>query len=193
MDISGEHRIPAPRQKVWEALNDAEILKQCITGCKSLEKLSDTEFKGTVAAKVGPVSASFTGEVTLSDLNPPKGYTLSGKGQGGAAGFASGEVTVNLEEDGSDTILTYKADARIGGKLAQLGARLVEGTVKKMAGEFFTKFCEIVGQSAGGEGAAEQPAVSAEVAEPVSGGLSPVIWAVGLIALVGLILWIFTR
>lgn len=193
MDISGEHRIPAPRRKVWEALNDVEVLKQCITGCKSLEKQSDTAFKGAVTAKVGPVSASFTGDVTLSELDPPKGYTLSGKGQGGAAGFASGEVKINLEEDGSDTILTYRADARIGGKLAQLGARLIEGTVKKMAGEFFTKFCEIVGQGAGGEAAPQQPADSADAAESASGGLSPAIWAVGLITIVGLLLWIFTR
>jgi carbon monoxide dehydrogenase subunit G len=193
MDISGEHRIPAPRQKVWEALNNAEILKQCITGCKSLEQRSDTEFKGTVAAKVGPVSATFTGDVTLSDLDPPKGYTLSGKGQGGAAGFANGEVKVNLEEDGNDTILTYQADARIGGKLAQLGARLVEGTVKKMASEFFTKFSEIISQGGGGEVAPQQPAESAELAEPTSRGLSSAIWAIGLITIVGLLLWIFTQ
>ncbi len=191
MDITGEHRIPAPRDAVWKALNDPAILQQCIPGCKALEKISDNQFKGTVAAKVGPVSATFTGEVTLSDLDPPNGYTLSGKGQGGAAGFASGECKVALRQDGSDTILTYTADAKIGGKLAQLGARLVDGTVKKMAGEFFTTFTRLVG---GAATKAAAPAASVPVApQPAAagGGIGPLVWAGGLIAIVALLLWYF--
>ena len=147
MDFSGEYRIPAPRQKVWEALNDTAILQQAIPGCESLEKTSDTEMKASVRMRVGPVSAKFGGKVTLSDFDPPNSYRISGEGQGGAAGFAKGGAVVKLAEDGSDTILTYAADAQVGGKIAQVGARLIEGTAKKLADEFFSKFAELVGGS----------------------------------------------
>jgi carbon monoxide dehydrogenase subunit G len=111
MEMQGERRIPAPRQAVWEKLNDPEILKQCIPGCESVDKLSDTEFTAKVVARVGPVRANFTGKVTLTDLNPPQGYTISGEGQGGVAGFAKGSAKVALEEEGSETVLRYGVEA----------------------------------------------------------------------------------
>ena len=146
MDMTGEYRIPAPRQRVWEALNDPETLKAAIPGCEELNKLSDNEMEAKVRAKVGPVSATFTGKVTLSDLNPPESYRISGEGKGGAAGFAKGGAEVNLTEDGSDTILRYAAKADVGGKLAQIGSRLIQGTAKKMADDFFGKFSAIVAE-----------------------------------------------
>jgi hypothetical protein len=149
MDMTGEYRIAAPRQKVWEALNDPEILRGCIPGCESLEKLSDTEMMGKVAAKVGPVSAKFSGKVTLSDLDPPNGYRISGEGSGGAAGFAKGGADVKLGDDGAGgTILSYKVDAQIGGKLAQIGSRLIDGVSRKMADDFFSRFSAAVGAEA---------------------------------------------
>jgi uncharacterized protein len=154
MDMSGEYRIPAPRQKVWEALNDPEILGQCLPGCESIVKTSDTEMTAIVTAKVGPVKARFTGEVTLSDMDPPNGYTLSGEGKGGVAGFARGEAKVALSDEGDDTILTYKVNANVGGKLAQVGARLIDMTAKKMADDFFGTFCEVVGGASNDDNAA---------------------------------------
>jgi carbon monoxide dehydrogenase subunit G len=146
MDFSGEYRIPASRQKVWDALNDPAILQQSIPGCETLEKVSDTELKATVRMKVGPVSARFGGKVTLSDMDPPNGYRISGEGQGGAAGFAKGGAVVKLSDaDGGGTLLAYTADAQVGGKIAQIGARLIDGTAKKLADEFFSKFSAIVG------------------------------------------------
>lgn len=147
MEMTGEYQIPASPERVWEALNDAEILKACIPGCQSLEMISDTEMTATVVAKVGPVKATFTGTVTLSDLNPPESYTISGEGKGGVAGFAKGGADVNLTPTDDGTLLTYTAKAQVGGKLAQLGSRLVDATAKKMANEFFGKFAEILGGS----------------------------------------------
>ncbi len=144
MEMSGEHRIPAPRQKVWDAINDAETLKKSIPGCQELEKLSDTEMKAKVLAKVGPVKATFTGHVTLSDIVEPESCRISGEGKGGVAGFAKGGADVSLEEDGHDTILRYEVKAQVGGKLAQLGARLIDATAKQMADQFFTAFVEEV-------------------------------------------------
>ncbi|MFK8035042.1 MAG: carbon monoxide dehydrogenase subunit G [Hyphomicrobiales bacterium] len=151
MDMSGEYRIPAPREKVWAALNDPEILKECIPGCESLEMTSDTEMSAVVTTKVGPVKAKFKGSVTLSDINPPENYKISGEGKGGVAGFAKGGAEVKLTEDGSETILNYTAKAQVGGKLAQLGGRLIESTAKRMAGEFFGSFSEKLGGSAEAE------------------------------------------
>lgn len=145
MDMKGEYRIPAPRQRVWEALNDTETLGRCIPGCESIQKTSDTSMSAVVQAKVGPVSARFTGDVTLEDIDPPNGYTIRGEGKGGVAGFARGTAKVDLADDGDGTLLTYAVDAQVGGKLAQVGARLVAGTIKKMADEFFGTFTEIVG------------------------------------------------
>ncbi|AXS39195.1 carbon monoxide dehydrogenase subunit G [Breoghania sp. L-A4] len=161
MDMKGEYRIPAPRQKVWEALNDPDILKACIPGCESLEKTSDTHMSATVTAKVGPVKAKFKGDVTLENLNPPEGYSIVGEGKGGVAGFAKGGADVHLAEDGDGTILTYEAKAQVGGKLAQLGSRLIDSTARKMAEEFFGKFSEVVG---GAEAEARQEESAGESA-----------------------------
>lgn len=144
MDMSGEYHIPAPRQRVWEALNDPEILGRCIPGCESIQKTSETEMSAVVQAKVGPVSAKFTGAVTLEDMDPPNGYTIRGEGKGGVAGFAKGTAKVALADDAGGTRLTYTVDAAVGGKLAQVGARLVSSTIRKMADEFFGTFTQIV-------------------------------------------------
>jgi uncharacterized protein len=144
MDMTGSQRIEASRDVVYAALNDVEVLRQCIPGCETIEKTSDTEMSAKVTLKIGPVKASFTGKVTLSDLDPPNGYTISGEGSGGAAGFAKGGAKVALEADGEATILHYTVDAQIGGKLAQLGGRLIDATAKKLAGDFFEKFSEVV-------------------------------------------------
>ena len=144
MEMQGERRIPAPRQIVWERLNDPETLKLCIPGCESVEKVSDTEFTAKVRAKVGPVSARFAGKVTLTDLDPPAGYTISGEGTGGVAGFAKGSAKVALEEDGADTIMRYGVQAQVGGKLAQIGSRLIDGTARKLADQFFDRFAGAV-------------------------------------------------
>jgi carbon monoxide dehydrogenase subunit G len=144
MEMSGEKRIDAPRHKVWGALNDPEILKASIPGCQELEKVSDTEMKAKVLAKVGPVKATFTGDVTLSNIDAPSSYTISGEGKGGVAGFAKGGADVSLQEDGHATILRYTAKAQVGGKLAQLGSRLIDATAKQMADQFFAAFAERV-------------------------------------------------
>jgi carbon monoxide dehydrogenase subunit G len=194
MDMTGEYRIPAPREKVWAALNDPEILKICIPGCEELTKDSETELSAKVSTKVGPVSAKFTGKVTLSDINPPAGYKITGEGQGGVAGFAKGGAEVNLEEDGNETILTYKATAQVGGKLAQIGSRLIDSTAKKMAGQFFGKFAEEVGETSAETPAEEAPIAAPETATATaeapkeSGGISPVVWIAGLIAVVVVVL-----
>jgi uncharacterized protein len=148
MEIKGEYRIAAPREKVFAALNDPAILQACIPGCESLDKTSDTEMTAKVRLRIGPVSAAFTGKVTLSDLDPPNGYRISGEGQGGAAGFAKGGAVVTLREDAGDTLLNYSVDAQVGGKIAQVGARLIDGTAKKLADEFFGKFAAMVGAPA---------------------------------------------
>ncbi len=195
MDMSGEYTIPAPREKVWEALNDPEVLKQCIDGCQSLEKTSDTEFEAKVTAKVGPVKATFNGKVNLSDIDPPNGYTISGEGQGGVAGFAKGGAEVRLSGEGSETVLNYEANAEVGGKLASVGSRLVLGVAKKTADDFFSKFSDIVG---GGEEAAEAPAEAAPAApEPASApaekpkaGVSPAVWVAGAIVVIAVAAWL---
>ncbi len=165
MDMNGEYRIPAPRQRVWEALNDTDTLGRCIPGCESIEKTSDTSMSAVVQAKVGPVSAKFTGAVTLEDVDPPNGYTIRGEGKGGVAGFAKGTAKVALADDGDGTLLTYNVDASVGGKLAQVGARLVSGTIKKMADEFFGTFSEIVAAGARPQPVADAPEVVAEADE----------------------------
>ncbi len=192
MEMSGQHRIEAPRQAVWEALNDPEILKQAIPGCEEIEKTSDTEFNAKVKAKVGPVSAKFAGAVTLSDLDPPNGYTISGQGKGGAAGFAKGGAKVRLEEDGAATILHYEVQAQVGGKLAQIGARLIDSTAKKMAGDFFGKFSDVV-VAQGAPAAPEGPIAAPAPQAAESRGLSPMVWILGLIAAVAVLLLVFAR
>lgn len=153
MQMNDSQRIAASKQKVWAALNNPDVLRSCIPGCQSLEMTSPTEMTATVVFKVGPVKATFGGKVTLSDLDPPNSYRISGEGSGGVAGFAKGGATVRLESEGEDvTILHYDVDAQIGGKLAQLGGRLIDSTAKKLAGEFFKSFGDAVG---GGEASGE--------------------------------------
>ena len=193
MEMTGEYRITAPRQKVWEALNDAEVLGKCIPGCQELTKDSDTELSATVKSRVGPVSATFTGKVNLTDIDPPKSYKISGEGQGGVAGFAKGGAEIQLAEDGSETVLTYKATAQVGGKLAQIGSRLIDTTAKKLAGEFFDKFAEEVASSAEQEAEPEaepelEPQTEDASQASASQGLSPKVWVGGLIAAVVVIL-----
>jgi uncharacterized protein len=149
MQMQDSQRIPASKDKVWAALNDPEVLKKCIPGCQSLEMSSPTEMTATVVFKVGPVKATFGGKVTLSDLDPPNSYRISGEGTGGVAGFAKGGASIKLETESAEvTILHYEVDAQIGGKLAQLGGRLIDSTSKKLAGEFFAAFGEVVGNTA---------------------------------------------
>ena len=155
MKMSGEFRVPTDRETVWRALNDPEVLKQCLPGCQEIEKTSETEMSATLVIKVGPVKATFAGGVTLSDLDPPNGYTLTGQGQGGAAGFASGEARVKLVEDGAETVVQYECDAKVGGKLAQIGSRLIDSTAKKLAKQFFDS---LAGKLGGGEEAAAETA-----------------------------------
>ena len=140
MTMNGEVQLAASRAAVWAKLNDPEVLKVCIPGCETLEMLSPTEFQAVATNKIGPVKARFKGNVHLSDLDPPNGYRISGEGDGGVAGFAKGGATVALAEKEGGTLLTYNVEAQIGGKLAQLGQRLVNGAAKKLADQFFAKF-----------------------------------------------------
>jgi uncharacterized protein len=212
--MTGEFRVPAPRDRVWQGLNDPEILKQAIPGCQTIEKVSDTEFTAKVRAKVGPVSATFGGKVNLTDLDPPKGYTISGEGSGGVAGFAKGSAKVNLDEDGGDaTVLRYEVQAHVGGKLAQIGSRLIDATSRKMAEDFFTRFVSVVSPPAenseaataelpgGAASGVAREALAPEPADPQSEAaeaaasprLSPAVWVTGLTAIVALMLYYFTR
>jgi len=212
MEMTGEFRIPAPRQRVWEALNDPEILKLSIPGCQALEKVSDTEFNGRVLASVGPVRATFGGKVTLSDLDPPQSYTISGEGSGGVAGFAKGGAKVELTEDGGATVLHYAVQAQVGGKLAQIGSRLIDGVARKMANDFFARFAAAVapeqsppagaepgqGEAAPAALVAEEERVAAETMPPATTPgrattrLPPAVWVTGLAVIVILLLYFFT-
>ena len=145
MTMTGEVQLPASREAVWAKLNDPDVLKACIPGCEELEKTDEHGFRAVAKMKVGPVSARFKGKVTLSDLDPPNGYRISGEGEGGVAGFAKGGAAVALAERDGGTLLKYDVEAQIGGKLAQLGQRLINGAAKKMADEFFQKFAGAVG------------------------------------------------
>lgn len=143
LTIEGEEKVAAPVDAVWKSLNDPEVLKACIPGCESLEKTSDNGFEATVVLKIGPIKAKFNGAVTLTNLNPPHSYTIEGEGKGGIAGFAKGGADVALEDDGAGgTLLKYKVNADVGGKIAQLGSRLITSTSKKLAGQFFSTFNE---------------------------------------------------
>jgi len=145
MDLSGEYVIPADRRKVWDALNDPEVLRACIPGCETLEMTGPNEMTATVVTKIGPVKAKFGGTVRLANIDPPNGYTIEGEGKGGIAGFAKGGADVRLEDAGAGTKLTYTARAQVGGKIAQLGSRLIDSTAKKLADEFFGHFATKVG------------------------------------------------
>ncbi|MGO1117361.1 SRPBCC family protein [Rhodovibrionaceae bacterium A322] len=180
MEMTGQYLIDAPRDKVWEALNDPEVLKAAIPGCESLEKTEDNAFSAKVKAKVGPISAKFSGSVTLSDINAPESYTISGSGKG-AAGGASGGAKVKLEEEGNSTRLSYEVEAKVNGKMAQLGGRLIDSAAKKMAGDFFGAFAEQLGGSSSPveEGAAaeapktDSSQVEAAAAETAQAGTTP--------------------
>jgi len=157
MELTSRRTVPASIEKTWAALNDPETLKACIPGCESIERVSDTEFRVAMTARVGPVSAKFSGRITLSDIVPPTSYKISFEGQGGAAGFARGEAKVALTPDGTGTRIEYNVNAQVGGKLAQIGSRLVDGAAAKIADDFFACFVERLG---GGAAAAAEPVVA---------------------------------
>jgi carbon monoxide dehydrogenase subunit G len=171
MEMTGERQIAAPRQRVWEALNDPAVLQAAIPGCDSVERTGDDSFQAKVSVKLGPMSAKFGGKVQLTNINPPASYTISGEGQGGAMGFAKGGADVSLEEVGPNaTVLRYNVKAQVGGKMAQLGARLIDSTAKSMADQFFDRFAAQVA-----------PAAPAEAAAPVAAApaISETGWPVG--------------
>lgn len=178
MELTGEHRIPAPRDVVWKALHDPDILKDCIKGCEKFEFVGDNEIVARVKAKVGPVSATFDADVFIENQNPPESYTLRGEGKGGVAGFAKGSADVHLTEDGSDTILAFHAKATVGGKLAQLGSRLVDTTAKKYAADFFSNLSEKLSAGAEphpeGAGAEPHPQAEATAPSPEPAAASPI-------------------
>ena len=164
MDITGEYTIPAIKQDVWEALNDPEILKICVPGCEEMEKVSDTEFATKITAKIGAVRAKLKGRVELSDINPPNSYTISGSGQGGVAGFVKGGARVKLSDaPGGGTTLFYEVQVDLGGKLAAVGSRVIQGVAKKMADDFFGKFAKVL------SGELEEASTAAPVLQPPPG------------------------
>ena len=201
MKMTGEFSIDAPREAVWQALNDPEVLKLCIPGCDEIVKRSDTEFDAKVTARVGPVRTKFTGQVTLSDIDPPNGYTITGEGKGGAAGFAKGGAQITLEARDGGTLLRYTVTASVGGKLAQMGSRLIDGVAHKMAEQFFTRLTEQLQPAVAAvppEVAVEAPpevppeaAVEAPPPVPAAGGLSPASWIGGVVVIVVVLLWLF--
>jgi hypothetical protein len=159
MEMSGEQLIPASQQDTWNALNDPEVLKACVPGCETIERSGDNEYQVAMVARVGPVSAKFKGKLTLSDINPPTSYSIAFEGQGGAAGFAKGGAKVRLSPEGADTRLAYDAKANVGGKLAQIGSRLVDAAARKVADEFFRNFnTRMSGPPPGGEAPGEAQA-----------------------------------
>lgn len=189
MRLAGEQRVAAPRQKVWEALNDPEVLRQSIPGCQSLDKEGEDRLAAVAEVKIGPIGARFKGVVTLSDLDPPNGYVITGQGNGGIAGSARGSAKVRLSDDAGGTLISYDVDAEVGGRMAQLGGPIIDATAKQLAGKFFARFGEIVG---GGAGTAQPEAVAAAapavavsaqpttVAAPASSG-SPIAWVLALV------------
>lgn len=196
MDFKGRYLIPASAEKVWIAINDPEVLRQCVPGCERMEKTDPTHFTAAAVLKIGPVKATFNANLELSDLDPPRRCKIKGEGQGGVAGFARGEAEVELTPEAGGTALSYTAQAAIGGKLAQIGQRLIDGAAKQIADDFFARFAAVV---------AAQPETPAEV-EPSTapaasettigevekrGGLAPEVWVVGLIALIAILLVLF--
>ena len=195
MKLSGTRQLPASQADVWAALNDVDVLKRCIPGCQSLEKVSDTELKATVGLKVGPISAKFNGDVTLSDMNPPNSYRISGSGKGGAAGSATGGANVTLTGNSDGTELAYDVDAKVSGKIAQLGARLIDATAASLSNKFFDNLAAEFGvsEAAGGTDAATTaaasptPSPSSPAPSAQSGGSSYIYWIIGgAIALVAI-------
>ena len=204
MDMTGERRIAAPRQAVWDALNDTAILKACIPGCETLER-DGNDMKATAAVKIGPIAARFTGKVQLTDLDPPNAYRIQGEGQGGVAGFAKGGADVRLADDGAGTLLTYDVKAQVGGKIAQLGARLIDATSKQMADLFFDRFTAMVATPVASVAAdpnqvpGDTPAVSPALVPrplPPTPGISMLdlipaeLFGLPIVAIVGIVLYI---
>lgn len=172
MQMTGEQRIAAPRQKVWEALNDPAVLAQCIPGCQSLEKDGDDRFVAVAEVKIGPIGARFRGNVQLSDLNPPNGYTITGSGNGGIAGSAKGGAKVRLSDAGNgETLVSYDVEAEVGGRMAQLGGPIIDATAKNLAGKFFARFGEVVSGAAPAK--AEAAPAAGAAAAPVAAAVVP--------------------
>ncbi len=200
MQLTGTERIQAPRAAVWQALNNPEILKDCIPGCESIELLSPTEMKARVGLRLGPIKANFEGRVTLSDIDPPNGYTISGEGSGGPAGGAKGSAKVKLSEDQGATLLNYSVESQVSGKIAQLGARLIDATAQKLAGDFFGKFGALVGGGipAAPHSGAPEPATTvapAATTPATTTGASPQMshwrwFAVGAALIAAVLLWL---
>ncbi len=198
MKMTGEYAIPAPRQEVWQALNDTEVLKHCIPGCDEIVKRSDTEFDAKVTAKVGPVKARFGGRVSLSNLDPPNAYTISGEGISGAAGFAKGSADVKLEDHEGGTMLRYTVAATVGGKMAQVGGRLIDATANRMADQFFSRFAERLRPEAEAPAKAPvkvtavvRPAAAAAPATATGGGPRTVLWVVGILVILAILLLVY--
>ena len=192
MEIAGEYRIAADKQTVWEALNDPEILRASIPGCESVERHSDTQLSAVVKIRMGPVRATFKGKVTLSDLDPPNSYTISGEGEGGVAGFGRGSARVSLAEVEGETLLTYAAKAEVGGKLAQIGSRLVESATRKLSKDFFENFSKVV-EAGAAEPAAPSPGAPSPGTAPApqpaaestpASGSNLATWSAGLVVII---------
>ena len=196
MEITGEYRISASRVQVWEALNDPDVLRACIPGLENLDKKSDTEFAAVVTTKVGPVKVRFEGSVTLSDLDPPHGYQIVGEGQGGVAGFAKGTCQVSLGEEGEETLLRYRADAQVGGKLAQIGSRMISGVAKKTANDFFSAFAKqmAISTDSGTSSVKETKLADPTVLDTTTNrpAIAPAYWIGGLIIITGFLLWVYS-
>lgn len=191
MQLTGTERIQAPRAAVWQALNNPEILKECIPGCESIELVSPTEMKAKVGLRLGPIKANFEGKVTLSDIDPPNGYTISGEGSGGPAGGAKGSARVKLSEDEGATLLDYSVESQVSGKIAQLGARLIDATAQKLAGDFFGKFGALVGAPATATAEAPVSHVDTATVSPSVSTAAQWRWFLaGAVAIAALLLWL---
>jgi hypothetical protein len=200
MELKGAYLIPASKDKVWEELNNPDSLKKAIKGCETLDKISDTEFNAKVKAKIGPVSAIFNGSVTLTDINPPNSYVISGQGKGGAAGFAKGNVKITLTEDidKNKTNLVYTGNAQVGGKLAQVGSRLIGGVIKNTTDDFFNTFNNNIINVTNVNNSSNDP-INNKPVKPIinnskshGSGISYWIWIISLIVIILIILAFFT-
>ena len=199
MDFSGRYEIPASSEVVWAALNDPEVLKACVPGCESLARIDATHFNATAIIKIGPVKATFRASIEQNELDPPRRCVLKGEGQGGVAGFARGEAEVILASEKGRTVLSYTAKATIGGKLAQIGQRLIDGAARQIADDFFARFASVVSTQAIAEVAANAeltpglPSVPSSEPEPTAEreGLTPGVWVVGLIGVIAVLLVLF--
>ena len=187
MEMTGDQLIPLKQTEVWRGLNDPEILKACIAGCETIEKTAENEYRIVMTASVGPVKAKFSGKLALSDLDPPNSYSIAFEGSGGAAGFAKGGAEVKLSDENGSTRLNYSAKANIGGKLAQIGSRLVDGVAQKMANDFFVKFSAVMGNPADAATAADSGGTNGATAEEAE--LFNPIWIVGGTLVVMLVIW----